>query len=169
MLASRSLSRLSSIGMLVSNLMLDRTASSSAMYFSVLFGESIVTIKMGKSTRSCLDVLVFLGLLKNIKLLTNIPIEDKWPRLREADGLSLESFHKKYSFFHSRGLMNPLGSDNNHGEGPTIIQCLQKHLNTLYAWIARVESHYQFTSTCLKSHIILEHTSILKAQRGQNV
>ena len=30
----------------------------------------------------------------NIKLLTNILIEDKRPRLREADSLSLESFHK---------------------------------------------------------------------------
>ena len=37
---------------------------------------------------------------------------------------------------------------------PTSIQCLQKDPNTLYATIARVESHYQFTSTCLRSHII---------------
>ena len=36
---------------------------------------------------------------------------------------------------------------------PTSIQCLQKDLNT-YARIARVESHYPFTSTCLRSHII---------------
>ena len=37
---------------------------------------------------------------------------------------------------------------------PTNIQCQQRDLNTLYAWIARVESHYQFTSTFLRSHII---------------
>ena len=34
----------------------------------------------------------------NIKLLTNIPIEDKRSRLREANGLSVESFHKKYTY-----------------------------------------------------------------------
>ena len=30
----------------------------------------------------------------NIKLLTNSPLEGKWSRLREANGLSLESLHK---------------------------------------------------------------------------
>ena len=61
-----------SISVLVNNFMLDRTASSSAMYFSVSFDGSIVTISVDKSTRSHLDVLASL--------------EDKRPRLREADG-----------------------------------------------------------------------------------
>ena len=45
--ASRSLGRLSYIGMLVNNFMLDQTASSSAMYFSVSFWW-IYSYKMGK-------------------------------------------------------------------------------------------------------------------------
>ena len=44
----RSLGRLSFVGMLVNNFMLDRTASSSAMYFSVWFGGSIVTVLDGQ-------------------------------------------------------------------------------------------------------------------------
>ena len=36
----------------------------------------------------------------NIKLLTNIPIVDKQPRLREADGLSLESLRKNIASDH---------------------------------------------------------------------
>ena len=36
---------------------------------------------------------------------------------------------------------------------PPIIQ-YQKDLNTLYARIAQVDSHYQFTTTCLRSHAI---------------
>ena len=40
------------------------------------------------------------------------------------------------------------------------IQCQQKDLNTLYARIARVESCYQFTSTCLRSHIIPQGLTI---------
>ena len=35
----------------------------------------------------------------NIKLLTNSPIEDKQPSLRQGDGLLLESLHKKYAEF----------------------------------------------------------------------
>ena len=43
---------------------LDQTASSSTVYFSVSFGGSIVTISVGKSTRSRLDVSASLGLLQ---------------------------------------------------------------------------------------------------------
>ena len=50
--------------------------------------------------------------------------------------------------------MNPSGSDTDHGECPYQHPVSTKDLNTLYAWIARVESHYQFTTTCLRSHII---------------
>ena len=45
-----------SIGMLVNNFLLDWTTSSFAMYFRCLLGGSIVTIKMGMSTHSRLDV-----------------------------------------------------------------------------------------------------------------
>ena len=43
------------LGLLVNNFLLDQTASSSAMYFSMYFGGSIVTISVGKSTHSCVD------------------------------------------------------------------------------------------------------------------
>ena len=62
--ASRSLSRFSFIGLLVNNFMLDRTTSSSTIYFSVSFDGSIVTISMEKSARSCLDISASLGLLQ---------------------------------------------------------------------------------------------------------
>ena len=61
------------LGLLVNNFMLDQTALLSAMYmyFSVSFGEFIVTIYMygrvDKSTRSCPDVSASLGLLKYTK------------------------------------------------------------------------------------------------------
>ena len=41
-----------------------RTASSSAMYFSVPLGGFIVQYRVGKSTRSCLEVSAFLGRLQ---------------------------------------------------------------------------------------------------------
>ena len=44
--------------------MLDWTASSSAMYFSVSFDGYIVTISMNRSTRFRLDVSTTLGLLQ---------------------------------------------------------------------------------------------------------
>ena len=44
--------------------LLDRTVSSSAMYFQCLLGGSIVEIKMGESTRSRPDVSASLGLLQ---------------------------------------------------------------------------------------------------------
>ena len=63
----RSLAVLCSLGclsfrrMLVNNFLLNWTASSSAMYFSVSLGAYIVTIKMAKSTHSRLDVSDSLG------------------------------------------------------------------------------------------------------------
>ena len=47
----------------MNNFMLDRTASWSAMYFSVSFDGSIVTISMDRSTGFRLDVSASLGLL----------------------------------------------------------------------------------------------------------
>ena len=55
------------------NFMLDQTASSSAMYFSVSFDGTIVTISMDRSTRFHLDVSSSLGLLQY------------WRRPKEAD------------------------------------------------------------------------------------
>ena len=56
-------SAVSYIGMFVNNFLLDRTASLSAMYFQCLLGGSILTVKIDKRTRSCLDVSASLGLL----------------------------------------------------------------------------------------------------------
>ena len=80
--------------------MLDQTTSSSAMYFSVSFDGSIVTISMDKSTRFRLDISASLGLLQ---YWCHTPILDQpprgpQPRLGEADGLSLESLHKKEKY-----------------------------------------------------------------------
>ena len=61
------ISEICPLGLLVYNFMLDPIASSSAMYFSVSFNGSIVTVynsSMDKSTYFCLDISAFLGLLQ---------------------------------------------------------------------------------------------------------
>ena len=56
----------------------------------------------------------------------------------------------------------------------TITQC-QKDLNTLYSRIAREDSHYQFVTTCLRSHTIPRgltinvHPCVPKAPRQKPV
>ena len=54
----------STIGLLINYFMLDRTASSSAMYFSVFSVDLLLQLRWAWSTRFRLDVSTFLGLLQ---------------------------------------------------------------------------------------------------------
>ena len=55
--------------------MLDRTALSSEMYFSVFFDGPIVTISMVRSTRFCLDVSATLSLLSSVSVCAQTLLE----------------------------------------------------------------------------------------------
>ena len=68
---SLAVSVVSSTRMLVKKFLLDRTASLSAMHCQCLLGGFIVTIKMGKSTLSRLDVSASLGLLQYCRVYSN--------------------------------------------------------------------------------------------------
>ena len=81
--ASHSLDRLSSIWVSVNNFMLDRTASSSTMYFSVSFWmDLLLQYRMGRSTRSRQGVLASLGILQY----THTTTEEDRERLKRLDG-----------------------------------------------------------------------------------